>query len=167
MSSGANPFIALSTPPEGNDPEEQLNYLKEVVHAFETTGNARVRPLGRKLEDALARLAVAGQRGGDPEKLARQFAQEVSELRLQAYDLLLTVINQVRGTLRVKLQQGMPGPRRGDSERLQKALAAFSQALRKALVAVKKGDRDAQTEADKLVSEASTLLDESGRELAG
>ncbi len=166
MPSGDNPFIALGTPPEGDDPEAQLSYLKGVVHAFELSGNARVRPMGRKLEDALARLAAAGQRGGDPEALAREFAGEVNELRQQAYDLLLTVINQVRATLRVKLQQGVPGPQRGDAEKLQQALAAFSQALRKGLVAVKKGDREAQKEADKLVAEASALLGESGRELS-
>jgi len=161
-----NPFVGLGAPPQGSDPEAQLTYLKQVVGAFEQTGNPRVRPLGRKLEEALAQLARDSERGADPEKLARQFSAEVATLRHQAYDLLLTVINQVRATLRVKLQQGVPAPQRADTEKLQKALALFSQALRKTLNAAKKGDTAAQSEADHMLSEAGALLEESGHELA-
>lgn len=162
--------MEIGAPPEGDDPEAQVQYLKRVVEAFAATGNPRIRPLRRKLDTMLERLAAGAERAtGDQavESLARAFAVEVSELQRQTYDLLLTVINQTRATLRVKLKQGMPADERVDTEKLQRALAAFAQGLRKMLVAAKKGDKRAHDEAARELEAAGRLLDETADELKG
>lgn len=163
----ANPFLDIGAPPEGNDPEAQLSYLKTVVAAFHASGNPRIKPLSRKLDIALEDLARGGQKNDDPTKLAKQFAAQVDALRLQTYDLLLTVINQVRATLRVKLKQGMPPDERVDSEKLQEALGVFAQGLRKLLSSIKKGNSEGLAEGGKLLDDAGKLIRGSGSELLG
>jgi hypothetical protein len=160
-----NPFLEIGAPPDGEDAEAQLTYLKRVVAAFESTSNPRIKPLRRKLEEALADLADGAGRGADAESLATQFAGQVDALRAQTYELLLVVINQVRATLRVKLKQGVSPGERVDTERLQKALAFFSQGLRKTLRAQKSGDPDGQREAREMLSDASRALEETGVQL--
>jgi hypothetical protein len=163
--SPTNPFMALGAPPAGEDPEAQLTYLKQVVSAFAAAGNPRLKPLGKKLDQAFEHLASGAERGGDPEALARKLHAEVSALQIETYELLLTILNQARGTLRVRLQQGMPPPKRADTEKLQQALGGFAQGLRRFLSARKKGDAQAVREATKAIEEAGKLLAESGQEL--
>lgn len=160
-----NPFSGVGDPPEGQDPEAQLTYLRKVVGAFQGTDNPRIRPLKKKLNEALLRLAGGSERGVDPQELAGKFSDEVDALRLQTYDLLLTVVNQVRATLRLKLKKGMAGAERVDTERLQKALALFSQGLRKTLLATKKSDSKAYDAAVQVLAEAGQVLEETGHQL--
>jgi hypothetical protein len=160
-----NPFAQIGAPPVSEDPEAQLSYLKQVVGAFDATGNPRIKPLRHKLEEALEKLARGTERNVDPERLAREFAADVDALRLQTYDLLLIVINQVRATLRVRLKQGISPSDRVDTEKLQKALAVFSQGLRKMLRARKNGDARAEEEAKDILGEAGRALEESGNQL--
>jgi hypothetical protein len=163
--SDANPFTALGSAPAGEDAEAQLVYLRQVVTAFAVTGNPRLKPLGRKLDQAFARLAHGAEHGRDPQSLARDLDADVRALQIEVYELLLTILNQTRGTLRVKLQQGMPPPERADTERLQQSLGAFAQGLRRFLAASKKGDKQAVADATKAIEEAGRLLADSGREL--
>lgn len=160
-----NPFSGVGDPPEGQDPEEQLTYLRKVVDAFQGTDNPRIRPLKKKLNEALLRLAGGSERDVDPEELANKFAGEVEALRLKTYDLLLTVVNQVRATLRLKLKKGMATTERVDTERLQKALALFSQGLRKTVLATKKSDSKAFDDATQVLAEAGLVLEETGHQL--
>ncbi|MBI5511775.1 MAG: hypothetical protein HY903_23715 [Deltaproteobacteria bacterium] len=153
-----NPFRGIGAPPQGTDPEPQLAYLRRVVDAFHSTGNPRLRPLRQKLDDALEELARGAAKNLDPEKLAREFGARVTDLRLQTFDLLLTVINQVRATLRVKLQRGMPWSEKIDTEKLQQALGLFSQGLRKTLAAARKADPQAHDEGNKLLEEAGRMM---------
>ena len=168
MTEGAeNPFQGIGAPPEGSDPEAQLSYLRRVVDAFHSTGNPRLRPLRQKLDLALADLARGTERNLDPEKLAGQFSAQVDELRLATFELLVTVVNQARATLRVKLHTILPPGQRVDTEKLQKALGVFAQGLRKTLTAAKKADPQARQEGNRLLDEAGKLMDESGHELQG
>jgi hypothetical protein len=162
-----NLFQGIGAPPEGQDPEAQLSYLKRVVEAFQATGNPRLKPLRQKLDQALLAVAQGAERNLDPEKLAQQFAREVDELRFQTFELLVTVVNQTRATLRVKLRQALPPEQRVDTEKLQKALGLFAQGLRKTLTAAKKADPQASDEGNRLLDEAGKLMEESGRELQG
>ena len=163
----ANPFLGIGAPPAGSDPEAQLSYLKRVVEAFDSTGNPRLKPLRQKLDNAMIELARGSERNLDPEKLAKQFAREVDDLRLQTFELLVTVVNQARATLRVKLHQILPPGERVDTEKLQKALGLFAQGLRKTLAAAKKADPQAKDEGNRLLDEAGKLMVESGQELQG
>ena len=165
VDSSENPFLNVGAPPAGSDPEEQLTYLRKVVDAFHVTGNPRLRPLRQKLDLALEELARGTERNLDPERLAREFSAEVEELRLQIFELLVTVVNQVRATLRVKLHQSLPPDSRVDTEKLQKALGLFAQGMRKTLTAAKKADPQAREEGNKLLDEAGKLMEESGHEL--
>jgi len=161
----ANPFQALPPPPSGNDPAAQVDYLERVVQAFEQAGNPRLAPLKKRLHATLAEVARGAERGDDPEKLAREFAAQVAELRLQTYDLLSVVINQVRATLRVKLQGSLAPPERLDAESLQKGLGEYAQGLRKLILAIKKRDATLEAEAQKLISAANELLSAAGKQL--
>ena len=163
--SPANPFLGVGAPPEGPDPKAQLEYLRRVVDAFHSTGHPRLKPLRQKLDHALEELARGAKRHAAPEKLAREFAQEVAELKLQTYELLVTVVNQARATLRVKLRHILPPEQRIDTEKLQKGLGLFSQGLRKALVGARKQDAAAQAEGKATLAEAAQLMTESGREI--
>jgi hypothetical protein len=162
----------IGAPPAGDDPEAQVEYLIRVVTAFQATGNPRIKPLRKRLDTMLERLAEGGERLAPEDEegiqeLATELATEVHGLQRQTYDLLLTVINQTRATLRVKLKQGMPPNERVDTEKLQKSLAAFAQGLRKMLVAAKKGDKQAHDEAARELEAAGRLLDETAGELEG
>jgi len=161
----SNPFTNLGAPPEGDDPEGQLRYLRQVMDAFSQTDNPRVKPLGRKLDVALEKMAKKSERGADPETLARELHAEVRALSLQTYELLLTVINQVRATLRIKLQRGMAGDERLKSEQLQDGLALYAQGLRKLLSAIKKGNQQGQDEGSEMLQRASLQLDAIGQQL--
>ncbi|MEE8409920.1 MAG: hypothetical protein V3T05_09960 [Myxococcota bacterium] len=165
VSGSDNPFAGVGDPPAGQDPEAQLTYLRKVVDAFQSTGNPRIRPIKKQLNEALLRLGGASERGVDPEELAKTFAGEVDALRLRTYDLLLTVVNQVRATLRLKLEKGMATTERIDTERLQKALALFSRGLRKTLLATKKRDTKAHDDATQILAEAGQVLEETGHQL--
>ena len=92
----SNPFTNLGAPPEGDDPEGQLRYLRQVMDAFSQTDNPRVKPLGRKLDVALEKMAKKSERGADPETLARELHAEVRALSLQTYELLLTVLQLLK-----------------------------------------------------------------------
>ncbi len=164
--SASNPFAGLGTPPASGDPEGQLHYLRRVVDAFHQTGNPRLKTLRQRLDQALLELARGAERGADPDVLARGFAANVNQLQLQTFDLLTTVVNQARATLRVKLTQPLPPRERAEQEKLQKALGAFSQGLRKTLAAARKPDDAARDEANRLLTEAGQLMEDAGQELS-
>jgi len=158
----------IGAPPEGDDPEAQVQYLVRVVEAFQATGNPRIKPLRKKLDGMLERLAEGAESiesDDEVEVLARELAVEINGMQRQTYELLLTVINQTRATLRVKLKRGMPSDERFDTEKLQKSLAAFAQGLRKMLAAAKRGDRQAHDDAAVELELAGKLLDETSQEL--
>lgn len=165
-----NPFADIGELPKGDDPEAQVEYLRSVVDAFHATGNPRIKPLRRKLDAMLARLADGAESASSEAELkalAEEAAGAVADLQRQTYDLLLTVINQTRATLRVRLQQGVPPNERLDAEKLQSSLAGFAQALRKMLSSAKKGDREGHDAAARELEAASRLLDDTAGELKG
>ena len=75
------------------------------------------------------------------------------------FDTLLTIVNQVRGTLRIKLQGGMPKPERDEAERLQEGLQGFSKGLRQVLLGAQHGDAAAEQAGLRLLDEAVRALD--------
>ncbi len=161
-----NPFLDIGAPPEGEDPEAQVEYLKRVVTAFAATGNPRIKPLRKKLDTMLERLAAGAESARTEDELrtlAQEFAVEINALQRQTYELLVTVINQTRATWRVKLKQGgLPPGEKLDTEVLQKALAAYAQALRKMLAAAKRGDKAAHDAAARELEHAGELVDRAG-----
>lgn len=159
-----NPFQALGPPPEGNEPRSQLLYLQRVMEAFAQTAEPRVAPLKRKLQAAVTRLAQGTEREEEPEQVAARFGAEVARLRLESYELLLTLVNQVRATLRVQLARMMPPDKRIDSELLQKGLGIYAQGLRKLVTALKTDDESKRAEAHTLLDEAGKLLESSAHE---
>ncbi len=162
-----NPFAALPSPPTpSSPPEEQLRYLEGVVEAFRSAGNARIKPLQKQLTLALERLHRGAGRGEDRDVVAMQLADDIAELRVQTFELLLVVVNQVRATLRVKLQRGLAPPERLDVTALNKGLTLYAEGVRQLVVAFKKGDEHAVQSASRALDEASALMKTSGEALS-
>lgn len=161
-----NPFAALpSAPAASASPEEQLRYLEGVVEAFRTAGNPRIKPLQKQLTSALERLHRGAERGEDREALAMTLSEDITELRLQTFELLLVVVNQVRATLRVKLQHGLPAPERVDVTELNKSLTLYAEGVRKLVSAFKKNDDASIRVASEALDAACAQMSASGRTL--
>lgn len=165
MGAPGNPFSALGPPPASADPAAHLAYLKGLLDAFAQSTEPRIKPLKEKLESTLQSVARAVERGEATEVVATRFAKELTELRIAVYDLLLTVVNQVRATLRVQVPRSTPEAQRVKMDDLQQALGDFAQGLRKLVAALKKGDVAKQEEAIREVEKAGSSLDSSGHAL--
>jgi len=161
-----NPFRDLGAPPATDaPPAEQLRYLEGVIEGFRNAGSPRIKPLQKQLTDALERLQRGLDRGTAPEEIAAQLSGDVAALRLQTFEILLVVVNQVRATLRVKLQGGLPTPERLDVEALNRGLGLYAQGVRKLVAAFKKNDEQAVRQASEALDEASALMSQSGQTL--
>jgi hypothetical protein len=161
-----NPFAAIGAPPETDDVREQLLYLERVLEAFQKTPHPRLKPLRRQLCKAIENLGLAVQRGDPPEEIARRFTDEARDLRRQTYELVLTVVNQFRATLRAKLQAGMAAPQRTDMELLQKGLREYAHAVRTMVSAMRNNDDQAAKAAGAQMELANALLNQSGKQYA-
>ncbi len=146
----AGAWQELAGPP-ASDPESQLAYLKRMVQLFHRAPHPRVKALRRKLDAALIQLVEAAETGRSPAELAEELAGHIDALRSETFELLLTVVNQVRGTLRVRAKNS--------PAELQDGLQLFSQALRKMVAAMRKGDLCGETEAQRQLDEAASLLE--------
>ena len=122
------------------------------------TGHTVVRSLDENGAPLTINTILGGTRGPGLSGLA-------NHVTWGTYELLVTVINQTRATLRARLKQGMPPAERLDTEKLQKALGGFAQGLRKMLAAAKKGDKAAHDAAAAELEAAGNLLDETSEEI--
>ena len=147
--SDETPFSHLGAPPGDEDPRAQIQYMIGVLQAFEDVREPRMKPLRDKLHSAIAELEH-----DDDGKVRERYAASVQALQIETYDLIVVVVSQVRATLRAQLARGMSKPDRLDTERLQRDLGDFSQAMRKLVAAIKKGDHAKRLEAERLLEAA-------------
>ena len=147
MSDPSQRFSSLGPPPPGDEPEAQVAYLQGVLAAFEQTRHPRLKPLRRKLQRALKGLG-SPQAQRDPARAAAQFARELQALRLQTFELVATLASQVRTALAAQ-HKGAPLP--GDVHTVDLALEEFGRGMRKAVVALRRGDARAEDEARELL----------------
>jgi hypothetical protein len=138
---------------------EQLAWLKRLIEVFHRAQDGRIKTLRRQLDDALVQLALGHEAGTDADELGRDFAARIERLRHDTFDVLLTIVNQVRGTLRAKLQGGMSKTARDEAERLQDGLQLFSKGLRQVLLAAQSGDAAAEAQGSRQLDEAARALD--------
>jgi hypothetical protein len=152
--SDANPFATLGPPPAGDDPRAQLEYMANVLEAFKQAKEPRMKPLRAKLF-----AAVAAIKDNPAEADNAQFQKRLRLLQLETYDLVMVLVNQIRGTLRVQLKRAMPKPRKLDTEKLQADLGDYALGLRKLISAMKSGDAGKRLEAQALLEKAGQSLD--------
>ncbi len=150
-------FARLGALPE--ESRAQLSWLKRLVEVFHQAPDPRIKALRRQLDEALLRLSAGHEEREDPAELGRDFAARIERLRHDTFDTLLTIINQVRGTLRIKLAGGMPKAARAEAERLQDGLSHFSRGLRQVLLGAQSGDAAAEQAGQKLIDQALRALD--------
>lgn len=137
-------LTTLGAPAADATPEQQLAFVAALTQGLGEAGGPRVAELGRRLDEAFRALAAGHARGDEPRALSRRAAAEVRDLELEAYDLLSVVVNQVRATLRVRVESGLRPTGDLRLDRLQEGLAEVSKGLRKLLTAARRGDSDAE-----------------------
>ena len=152
-----NAFENVGAPPESKDPKDTLLYLKSVVLAFEKSGHPRIKPMQRKLNQAIKELATKSKTK-KPEEIAKLFNKRTEELRLQTFGLLQTVINQVRGTLATQKKFFSAEDREHRWEELSESLKMFSKGINIFLKAKKAENKELEEKALGLIKEASDLL---------
>ncbi|MCK5688132.1 hypothetical protein KAI87_02620, partial [Myxococcota bacterium] len=103
-----NLFTELASPDEGADHHAHLAYLVSLLEAFEQTGDARIKPMRRKLHTAIIELTEGTEQGLSTEELALKFQKRIADLQVQTYEVLNIVVNQLRATLRMKLKRSPP-----------------------------------------------------------
>ncbi len=150
----ANPFATLGPPPAGDDPRAQLEYMASVLEAFKHAREPRIKPLRQKLF-----AAVSAIKDNPSEADNTQFQKRLRMLQLETYDLVMVLVNQIRGTLRVQLKRAMPKPQKLDTEKLQSDLGDYALGLRKLISAMKSGDAAKRLEAQALLEKAGRSLD--------
>ncbi len=138
--------------------EKQYEFLIELVQAFKTYEHPRLKPLEDKLRVSLQRVVKSAEASVSPDNLAAQFAEDLADLRLQTFELLLTVMNQVRASMKVALQSGGRLPGRLQMQDLERSLGTFSIGLRKAIHGYKKGDASQNEQANRLLIQALQVL---------
>ena len=152
-----NAFADIGASPENNEAHEHLLYLKKVVQAFDKSGHPRIKPMQRKLNQAIKELAVKAKTK-KPDEIAKLFTQRVEELRLQTFSLLQTVVNQVRGTLQTQKTYFSAQDKSQRWEELNESLALFSKGLNQFLKAKKNKNKELEEKALVLIKSASELL---------
>ena len=164
MPNPLNPFVELGPSPPDDDPVAQADYLRRLALALEQTGNPRVKPLKKKVNGMVRRFAESAKRGEPPERFAHRFAEEMRELRVMSHEFLLTVVNQVRTTLKTRLQPGSPHAKDVDQLRAQKAFRIYAKALHKLIGAIKRGDSAEERQASDMMRDARDLMRATGEE---
>lgn len=144
-----------------NDPQGQIDQIEQVLVVLEEIGHPRIKPIKKKLRRALARVGEGAQAGRSAEVIAKQLATDLRELRRATYDLLTTVVNQLRGTLRVKKAE-ISVAERDDAERLMHGLGLFAKAMNKMSAASRADNDDARTRALELMNEAHAAMKQPG-----
>ena len=152
-----NEFSDIGAVPESNDAHAHLLYLKKVIQAFDKSGHPRIKPMQRKLNQAIKELAVKAKTK-KPDEIAKLFTQRVEELRLQTFSLLQTVVNQVRGTLQTQKTYFSAQDKSQRWEELNESLALFSKGLNQFLKAKKNKNKELEEKALVLIKSASELL---------
>lgn len=155
--SDANPFANLGAPPADDDPRAQLEYMVKVLEAFKGANEPRIKPLRTKLFAAFAAVKES-----PTEAQNQAFVNKLRGLQIETYDLVMVLVNQIRGTLRVQLGRAMPKPQKLDTEKLQSDLGDYAQGLRKLIAAMKSGDAAKRIEAQQLLERAGSSLDAAG-----
>lgn len=148
-----NPLDALRAPPEGADPKAQLEYLRDVVKAFSGIQEPRLKFLSTKLD-----AAVADWTAGSGAKDGERFVARINALQIETFELIVVVVTQIRSSLRLQLQRGLPKPQRLDIEKMQKQLGDFSQGMRKAAAALKSDDPAKRADAQRLLAESEQAM---------
>ena len=152
-----NAFADIGASPENNEAHEHLLYLKKVVQAFDKSGHPRIKPMQRKLNQAIKELATKAKTK-KPDEIAKLFTKRVEELRIQTFSLLQTVVNQVRGTLQTQKAYFAADDKSERWEELNASLALFSKGLNQFLKAKKNNNKELEEKALALIKEASELL---------
>jgi hypothetical protein len=158
MTHTTSPLEALRPPAADADPEVRLGFLAALTFALGEAGGPRLAELGRRLAEALRALAAGHARGEEARVLGRRAAAEVRDLELEAYDLLSVVVNQVRATLRVRVEGGLRPAGEVRVDRLQEGLAEVSKGLRKLLGAARRGDVEAERQGATEVHDGLALV---------
>jgi len=153
-----NPPAVLSAPPPIGDPQATLEFLKGVAQSFAAAEHPRVKPLQKRLSEAIDHLSRSLQAQERPQEIAARFVTDVRDLYVQTYELISVLVNQFRASLRVKLLAGMPAPDKINVELLQQALSDYAQAVRKMIAAQKKGDATGIRTATEQMARASELV---------
>lgn len=151
----------LAAGPTSSDPHQQLDYIEEVVQLVNELGHPRVKPIKKKLNQAFAKLGEGVEAGHSAEDLAKDLATDLQELRRQTYDLLNTVVTQLRTHLRAQ-QSGMSPAEREEAKRLYKGLALFAQAMRQMGAASRNDDQGGREKAVAKLEEAEAALGGTG-----
>ncbi|MEZ4271937.1 MAG: hypothetical protein R3C68_11065 [Myxococcota bacterium] len=165
MNSSANPFATLGAPPPQDDLQGQLQYLIDIFSAFEACGHPRIKPVKRQLAKAMDGLIKRAEAGEDPQVYGEKLRRALCVLRVDALNLLVTVVNQVRSMLKVKRQGSMAPEQRHEVEGMERAFGVFVRGLRKFAAALKQNDAAAQTEAHQILEEARLAMDAVGTTL--
>ena len=155
-----NAFAEIATPPDSDNTHEHLLYLKKIVEAFEKSGHPRIKPMQKKLNQAIKELSLKAKTK-TPEQLSDLFTKRVDELRLQTFTLLQTVVNQVRGTLETQKHFFAAEDKSNRWEELRNSLALFAKGVNQFLKAKKTKNKDLETKAQQLIKEASDILNAS------
>jgi len=140
-----------------NDPQAQIDQIEQVLAVLQEIGHPRIKPIKKKLRRALARVGEGAESGRSEEVIAKQLVADLRELRRATYELLTTVVNQLRGTLRVKKTELSPAER-GEAERLMNGLGLFAKAMSKMTVATRKDDDAARDRAVEMMNEAHAAM---------
>jgi hypothetical protein len=156
MNAEPNAWQKAGAPPE--EPKAQLGYLRNMVELFHRIENPRLKALRRKLDAALMQL-VQSSEGKKAAEVAEELATRLEALRRETFEVLLVVVNQVRGTLKAKLAGGLTPAGRASSEKLHQGLTRFAKALRELVTATERNDPEAASAAGKLMDEAARTLD--------
>jgi hypothetical protein len=156
MSAESNGWQELGTPPAGSA-KDQLGYLRRMVELFHKVEHPRLRALRRKLDATLVQLVQSAE-GKAPADVAAELAARLEGLRRETFEVLLVVVNQVRGTLKSKLAGPHNAAARAASERVHEGLTRFAKGLRELLSAADKHDEGKVEKAEKLMDEAAKSL---------
>ncbi|MBC7792651.1 MAG: hypothetical protein H7Z43_03000 [Clostridia bacterium] len=153
--SAANPLDAVGPPPPTDDPHAQAEYLTQVLDAFAAIQEPRIKPLRARLLSALAEL-----HDNEDGKGRERHVAAMKAVQIDVYELVITIINQIRTTLKVQLGRGMATPARLGMEKLQKQLGDQVRAMLKTVSALKSTDSAKFAEAARLLEEAQRGMQE-------
>lgn len=145
--------------PAIGDAQAQIDQIEQVVAVVNEIGHPRVKPIKKKLRRALARVGEGAAAGRSEEVIAKQLTADLGELRLATYQLLNTVVNQLRGSMRIKKREMSPDERK-EAERLINGLGLFARAMHTMIRASRSDDEDTRQRAVELMNEAHAAMKE-------
>ena len=150
--------MSLGPPPDGSNPEAVYAHLEQVLTTLEQCEHPRVRPLKKRIRQALSNAERAAGRGTPEEMVARKLAADGFALQVQTYQLVATVISEFRVRVAKEVAKGVRESERDQAAALQEFLEVFGKATAAMVGAMKRKDAQGAESARQRMAQAQAKL---------